>query len=81
MPELPEVQSVINNLIEDGCLNQKIIKIETIMPKLFKNCDFNEFQKNLLNESIKNISRIGKYLIFHLTNKKVFVVHLRMEGK
>ncbi|MDE5553022.1 MAG: DNA-formamidopyrimidine glycosylase, partial [Malacoplasma sp.] len=23
----------------------------------------------------------GKYLVFHLTHKKVFVVHLRMEGK
>lgn len=51
------------------------------MPKLFKNCCFEQFQQNLINEAIVQITQKGKYLIFHLTNKKVFVVHLRMEGK
>ena len=81
MPELPEVQSMIDTLIDDGCLNHKIIGVETIMPKLFKNSDFKEFENHIINEKIENISRIGKYLIFHISHKKVFVVHLRMEGK
>ncbi len=81
MPELPEVQSMIDNLIEENCLNKQITNIETIMPKLFKNCDFDQFKKHLMNEKITNITRNGKYLVFHLTHNKVFVVHLRMEGK
>lgn len=81
MPELPEVQSMIDTLIDDGCLNHKIIGVETIMPKLFKNSNFKEFENHIINEKIENISRIGKYLIFHISHKKVFVVHLRMEGK
>lgn len=81
MPELPEVQSMIDSLKEENCLNLKITNIETIMPKLFKNCSFEEFKNHLLNEKITDISRVGKYLIFHLTNHKIFVVHLRMEGK
>lgn len=81
MPELPEVQSMIDSLKEDGCLNHQIINIENIMPKLFKNCSFNDYKNFVINETIMDIDRVGKYLIFHLTNKKVFVVHLRMEGK
>lgn len=81
MPELPEVQSMIDSLIDDGCLNHKIINVETIMPKLFKNCSFDEYKNHIINEKIVDITRVGKYLIFHLTNEKVFVVHLRMEGK
>lgn len=81
MPELPEVQSMIDSLKEENCLNLTITNVENIMPKLFKNCSFDEFKHHVLNEKITNISRIGKYLIFHLTNNKIFVVHLRMEGK
>lgn len=81
MPELPEVQSMIDALIEQDCLNKKIISVETIMPKIFKNCSFQEFSNHVVNEKITSITRNGKYLVFHLTNQKVFVVHLRMEGK
>ncbi|MDE7075197.1 MAG: hypothetical protein K2O21_00995, partial [Malacoplasma sp.] len=73
MPELPEVQSVIDSLKEQGCLNKTITGIESIMPKLFKNCSYQEFSNHLINEKIKDITRKGKYLIFHLTNDKVFV--------
>lgn len=81
MPELPEVQSMIDTLKEDNCLNRKITDVKTIMPKLFKNCTFEQFYNHIINEKIEDITRIGKYLIFHLTHSKVFVVHLRMEGK
>lgn len=81
MPELPEVQSVIGSLKEQGCLNRTITHIESIMPKIFKNCSYPEFTNYIINEQIKDITRKGKYLIFHLSNDKVFVVHLRMEGK
>lgn len=81
MPELPEVQSVIDCLKQDNILNKKIINVSTTQNKLFKNCDFNTFKNHVLNETVKDISRIGKYIIFHLTNNKIFVNHLRMEGK
>ncbi len=81
MPEMPEVQTLIDSLIDDGVLGNKIIDVEFYMEKLFKNCSPKEFKNFLINEKINNIDRIGKYLIFHLSNKKVFVVHLRMEGK
>lgn len=81
MPELPEVQSMIDNLIDEDVLNRKITAVSTIMPKLFKNCSFDDFKHHILGEKITSITRNGKYLVFHLSNDKVFVVHLRMEGK
>lgn len=81
MPELPEVQSVVDSLKEQGCLNRKITDVITIMPKIFKNCSYEDFSNFIIGEKIIDISRIGKYLIFHLSNNKIFVVHLRMEGK
>lgn len=81
MPELPEVQSMIDNLIEEDCLNKTITDVKTIMPKLFKNCSFEQFRDFVINQKIIDIKRIGKYLIFLLTSDRIFVVHLRMEGK
>lgn len=81
MPELPEVQSMIDALLEQNCLNKKITNVTTIMPKIFKNCNFEEFYNYVISEKINSITRNGKYLVFHLTHEKVFVVHLRMEGK
>ncbi|MGL5640465.1 MAG: DNA-formamidopyrimidine glycosylase [Mycoplasmoidaceae bacterium] len=81
MPEMPEVQTLIDSLLDEDILNKKIRDVTFYMYKLFKNCTPNEFKNFIINEKIINIDRIGKYLIFHLSNKKIFVVHLRMEGK
>lgn len=80
MPELPEVQTVVNEL--NNCvLNKEIVDVIVNASKVLKNSDPKSFKKFLVKEKIKQISRIGKYLIFHLSNNKVMVSHLRMEGK
>jgi formamidopyrimidine-DNA glycosylase len=81
MPELPEVQTIINTLSTDKLLNEKIIGVKIYTVKLLKNTSPHSFTKFLLNESIDKIERIGKYLIFKLSHHKVLTIHLRMEGK
>jgi len=81
MPELPEVQTIINHLSNQSVLNHKIISIDVLKPKILKNCSVEKFTNFMINESIKEIERNGKFLIFKLTNKKILVIHLRMEGK
>lgn len=80
MPELPEVQTVVNYL-KTKIINQKILNINVFEEKMIKNCSINLFEKTLKNSVIINIDRIGKYLIFYLDNNHVMVSHLRMEGK
>lgn len=81
MPELPEVQVVINYL-NNKILNQKINDVLVIEAnkKVLKNVDIQEFKNSLINFQIKNIFRNGKYLVFDLDNDLYWIVHLRMTG-
>ena len=79
MPELPEVET-IKNLLTPQLVGKKIIRIDVLREKTILGLA-SEFKNALENETFTSITRIGKYLIFHLTNNKVFISHLRMEGK
>ncbi len=78
MPELPEVETVRRVLL--GSLKgRRIVKIESDYPEMVEQ-DFNLFKDSLINEEFLDISRMGKYLIFKMTNNYL-IAHLRMEGK
>ena len=79
MPELPEVET-IKNLLKPQLVNHKIIRVDILREKTILG-DPNVFKSSLEGEMFLDVSRIGKYLIFHLTNEIVFISHLRMEGK
>ena len=81
MPELPEVTTIINKLKNTSMIGKKIIDVVFYKPKVIKNASVDSFKSFLVNESIVDISRKGKYILFQLTNHKWWVVHLRMEGK
>lgn len=80
MPELPEVETVVRYL-RTKIINKKINKIEMYYPKVLQNTTVDKFNSFLVNETFKSITRMGKYLLFHLSNNKALVIHLRMEGK
>ena len=79
MPELPEVETVKRVLTP--IVKERTIKRIEINRKSIVNGLDNEFISYFTNEKFLDISRIGKFLIFHLTNEKVLISHLRMEGK
>ncbi len=79
MPELPEVETVKNVLIPI-VKGHKILKIDVLRSSTIEG-DVKNFVFNLQGQSFLNVTRIGKYLIFHLTNELVMLSHLRMEGK
>ena len=79
MPELPEVETVKNVLIPI-IKGRKILDID-VLRKSTIHGDINEFKNALINQSFLDLSRIGKFLIFHLANDLVIISHLRMEGK
>lgn len=80
MPELPEVETVINNL-RKSIIGSKILSIDIFYPKLLKNSNEAEFIKNINLSNITNIDRKGKFIIIGLSNQKYLIIHLRMEGK
>lgn len=79
MPELPEVETVKKVLIPI-VKNRKLLKIDVLRSGQIEG-DVNEFVSNLQGHTFLDVSRIGKYLIFHLSESRVIISHLRMEGK
>lgn len=79
MPELPEVET-IKRILETIVNGKTIEKIEVYREKNIIS-GAKEFVDSLTGETFLRMSRKGKYLIFHLTNDKVVVSHLAMEGK
>lgn len=78
MPELPEVQTVLNGL-EDGLATNKIIELYCLYPGTVK-ID-TEASNQALPAKIRSFERRGKYLIMHLETAHSLVIHLRMTGK
>ncbi|MEG0826155.1 MAG: DNA-formamidopyrimidine glycosylase [Bacilli bacterium] len=79
MPELPEVETVKNTL-KKQVLNKKIIDVKIYYPKLIEMPSAAEFEKRIVNQTIVDIKRRGKWLMFEL-NEYYLLSHLRMEGK
>lgn len=79
MPELPEVETVKETL-KKYVLSKKIVNVEVYYERILENINKETFTQILINQTIQDIQRYGKYLIFVLTNG-FLISHLRMEGK
>lgn len=79
MPELPEVETV-KNILKEMTLGKTITSVDVLRQQTIDG-DSKEFAKSLINETISDFGRVGKFIIFYLTNNKVMISHLRMEGK
>lgn len=79
MPELPEVETVKNTL-KRLVLNKEIISVKVLYPSMIEGIAAEEFIKKVSKQTIKDIKRRGKWLLFELDNHYL-VSHLRMEGK
>ncbi|MBM7624605.1 bifunctional DNA-formamidopyrimidine glycosylase/DNA-(apurinic or apyrimidinic site) lyase [Sporohalobacter salinus] len=80
MPELPEVQTVVDTL-KETVLNKEIIDIEVKNEKLIADLKVEEFIDILVGSRIENIRRRGKYIIIELDTDYYLVTHLRMTGR
>lgn len=77
MPELPEVQTVINSL--QNLKNKKIINFSYSWERVIYNAQPDKLNDIIKNEVIMDLSRRGKYIIIHL-KKYYLAFHLRMTG-
>jgi len=79
MPELPEVET-IRKTLKRFIIGKEIEEVEVFWPRIIQFPEIEMFKMNLLGQSFTDISRRGKFLIFHLDEYDL-VSHLRMEGK
>jgi formamidopyrimidine-DNA glycosylase len=81
MPELPEVQTTIDNLIKNEIVNKNILDVLLDFPKMIHPHTSSDFKKIISNQIIQKIFRKGKYIFFQLQDHWHLIIHLRMSGK
>src|SRR5215475_13859184 len=79
MPELPEVESVARTLrpLVQGKKIRSVHVFHPIATKPQKSADLARFSEN---QTIRQVSRHGKYLILELT-RGIVVLHFRLDGR
>jgi len=79
MPELPEVQTVING-IKPKIFGKEIIDFKKYTPKL-RYPIAASIRKKTIGKFVKSIYRRAKYIIIDLEDNQSIVIHLGMSGK
>ncbi len=79
MPELPEVETTINDL-KPHLTGLRIKSVEVLAPKTIETPSAAEFAAGLKDRTIIRLSRRGKHLLFTLDDHRVLIIHLRMTG-
>lgn len=79
MPELPEVET-IKNTLKQFVIDKQIKNVTVYWPRIIKLPDAEQFKWLTAGQTIQDITRKGKFLLFHLDDY-ILISHLRMEGK
>lgn len=79
MPELPEVETIKNDLLPRivGC---HVTSIILLWAGVVRKPSPEEFHHRLLGQAIEGISRRGKYLTLWLSSGEALIFHFRMTG-
>jgi len=78
MPELPEVETIKNELLP-WIIGQSFTQVTVFDAELVPGSSAEEFCHKLIGQTIQSLERRGKYLIFNLRNQAL-IMHFRMTG-
>ena len=80
MPELPEVETIVNDL-RPHLVGRTIERCELAFPTIVRHPEPEQFVDAVTGMRIESMTRRGKYIYLHLTGQVVLVVHLGMTGQ
>ncbi|RLD04474.1 MAG: DNA-formamidopyrimidine glycosylase, partial [Chloroflexi bacterium] len=78
MPELPEVETIVNRLRAD-LTGRTILSADLLWERTLATPTPALFRKNIIEQSISTVKRRGKYIILPLS-VDTLLIHLRMSG-
>ncbi len=81
MPELPEVQTIVNDLIAADLIGIPISRARVYWPGTIAEPSAKLFCQQICNRHFTAIGRRGKFLVFDLSNDSFLLLHLRMSGR
>lgn len=80
MPELPEVQTIVQQL-KNKVIGKTIIKALVLRDSTIAYPDVDNFCSEIKNKTIEDISRRGKFIKISLSENYTLVAHMRMTGR
>lgn len=80
MPELPEVETIVNDL-RPHLVGRTIVRCELLFPTIVRHPEPEVFIDSVAGQRIESVSRRGKYIFIGLENDLLLVVHLGMTGQ
>ena len=81
MPELPEVETVVNDLLASGIVGRTITGARVFWPRSVAMPSAEAFCQALPCRAIERVWRRAKYLIMDLSGGEHLLAHLRMSGR
>lgn len=81
MPELPEVQTVVNDLNAIGLPGVTITGAQIFWPRIIATPSAETFCQQIKDQTVKIIWRRAKYIVFDFASGAHLLIHLRMSGR
>ena len=81
MPELPEVQTIVNDLNAANIAGRSIISAKVYWSRTIAEPSASAFCRRIKDKKISAIRRRGKFIVFDFSKKDYLLLHLRMSGR
>ena len=81
MPELPEVQTVVNDLQTAGLIGKTIVGTQVFWPRTVAALTPEEFCRKIRGQTVKTLWRRAKFIVFDFVEPLHLFIHLRMSGR
>jgi formamidopyrimidine-DNA glycosylase len=81
MPELPEVQTIVNDLVAAGLTGRRIAALTIRWPGVIADMPAGTFKRRLTGRIIRRIHRRAKFIVWQLDDQSRVLLHLRMTGR
>lgn len=80
MPELPEVQTTVNDL-KKRIIGKRIIGSWVDTPRIIKEPGIKKLGRQIKGLKIQKIGRRGKNILIYLSKNKLLLIHLKLTGR
>jgi formamidopyrimidine-DNA glycosylase len=81
VPELPEVQTVVDDLLAAGLVGSTITTVHVRWPGSIAGMTPQAFRRQVTGRSITRIGRRAKFIVWGLGDRHTMLTHLRMTGR
>lgn len=81
MPELPEVQTVVNDLDAAGLTGCRVLAADVSWPRTVRGLTPEEFAAAITGRRFETLSRRAKWIKAQLSEDFTMLIHLRMSGR